>query len=391
LKKNKHIIILVSIFTLLVFFEYMAPKQPDWTPSFKRYDKIPYGSYVMFDLLPNIFPNSKIEKNDSSLYLKFKDETVSNTSYIIITQTFDPQRVSLESLLKFVEQGNKVFIAAEMFGTKFCDTLNMSSTMLYTETLSPDSIPYQFKNNFLQPKADYYFKGSWVNYYFDVLDTINCKSIASIDSDYINFFVVKFGMGELFIHNQPYAFTNYNILKRNNADYVFKAFSYIENPTIIWDDNYKPGQEASTPLRYILSQKALRAAWYTILGLSFVFLFFSSKRVQRVIPVVAPPENSSLEFAKTLGNLYMNSKNHKDIAKKKYNYWLDFLREEYYISIDNPEKLEAEKIAEKTGVKLDVIKKIINQKKFIDGFKEIDQDSLLKFNAAIEAFHVSRK
>jgi len=180
-------------------------------------------------------------------------------------------------------------------------------------------------------------------------------------------------------------------LKRNNADYVFKTLSYIENPTIIWDDNYKPGQEASTPLRYILSQKALRAAWFTILGLAFVFLFFSSKRVQRVIPVVAPPENSSLEFAKTLGNLYMNSKNHKDIAKKKYSYWLDFLREEYYLIIDNPENLEAQKIAEKTGVKLDVINKIIKIKNYIDEYRDIGQDTLLKFNEAIEAFHVFRK
>jgi hypothetical protein len=202
---------------------------------------------------------------------------------------------------------------------------------------------------------------------------------------------MKFGEGEFFIHNQPYAFTNYNILKRNNAEYVFKVFSYLDNQTIIWDDNYKPGQESSTPLRYILSQKALRAAWYTILGLAFVFMFFSSKRVQRIIPVVAPPENSSLEFARTLGNLYMNSKNHKDIAKKKYNYWLDFLREEYYIFIENPDNLEAVKIAEKTGVKLEVINKIIKIKKYIDEYKEIGQDTLLRFNGAVEEFHALRK
>jgi hypothetical protein len=390
MKKNKHIIILVGIFTLLVLFEYMAPKKPDWTPSFKRYDKIPFGSYVMFDLLPDIFPGSKIEKNDSSLYLKFRNKNTSNTSYIIITQTFDPQKVSLESLLRFVEQGNKVFISAEMFGSKICDTLHFSSTMLFNQTFA-DSVPYIFKGHFLQPDSTYFFKAPYIAYCFNKVDTANCKAIATVDNQILNFFSMKFGSGELFIHNQPYAFTNYNILKSNNADYVFKALSYLDNQIIIWDDNYKPGQEASTPLRYILSQKALRAAWYTILGLAFIFLFFSSKRVQRIIPVVAPPENSSLEFARTLGNLYLNSKKHKDIAKKKYNYWLDFLREEYYIIIENPDNLEAEKIAEKTGVKFEVINKIIRQKKYIDEYKEIGPDSLLKFNGAIEAFHAFRK
>jgi len=391
MKKNKHIIILISIFTLLVLFEFMAPKKPDWTPSFKRYDKIPFGSYIMFDLLADIFPGSKIEKNDSSLYMKFRNKNITGASYVIITQTFDPQKVSLESLLTFVEQGNKVFIAAEMFGSKFSDTLHFGSNMLINGTLNPDSIPYQFKNPNLQPESDYYFKSTWIDYYFDILDTAKCKTIATVDSANINYFRLKFGEGEFFIHNQPYAFTNYNILKKNNADYVFKVFSYLDNQTIIWDDNYKPGQESSTPLRYILSQKALRAAWYTILCLAFMFMFFSSKRVQRVIPVVAPPENSSLEFARTLGNLYMNSKNHKDIAKKKYNYWLDFLREEYYIFIENPDNLEAEKIAEKTCVKLEVINKIIKLKKYIDEYKEIGQDTLLRFNAAVEEFHAFRK
>lgn len=288
MKNNKHIIVLFVIFTLLVLFEYMAPKKPDWTPSFKRYDKIPFGAYVMYDLLSDAFPESKIEKNDSSLYMKFRDRNSSNTSYIIITQVFDPQKVSLESLLSFVEKGNKVFIAAEMFGNKFSDTLNFSSTMLFNESLSADSIAYQFCNPNLKADTTYFFKAFWVNYYFDDLDTANCKSIGMIDKNRVNFFRMKFGQGEFFIHNQPFAFTNYNILKRNNADYIFTALSYLKNEFIIWDDNYKPGQESSTPLRYILSQKALRAAWYTILGFAFVFLFFSSKRVQRIIPIVLP-------------------------------------------------------------------------------------------------------
>ncbi|MFN8256911.1 MAG: hypothetical protein U0W24_14545 [Bacteroidales bacterium] len=391
MKKNKHIVILAIIFSLLVVFEYMAPKKPDWTPSFKRFDKIPFGCYITFDLLKDIFPQSRIEKNDSSLYLKFRHKDSSGMSYLIITQQFDPQKVSLESLLEFVNKGNKVFVAAEIFGQKFMDTLGFRNIPLIKYSIQTDSVEHRFCNPYLNPGKTFYLKSGWVNYYFDKLDTMNCKSITTLDSGYVNYFRMKYGKGEFFIHNHPFAFTNYNILKNSNSDYVFAALSYLKNTTVVWDDNYKPGQESSTPLRYILSQKALRAAWYTILALALVFLLFSSKRLQRPIPVMVPPENSSLEFAKTLGNLYMSSKNHKDIAKKKYNYWLDFLREEYFLSFENPDNPEPEKIAEKTGVSKEIILKILKQKNYIDEYLDITPETLLTFNEAIENFHTFRK
>jgi hypothetical protein len=164
-----------------------------------------------------------------------------------------------------------------------------------------------------------------MNFYFDKVDTFFSQSIATIDKDKINFFRLPFGNGEFFIHNQPYAFTNYNLLFENNVDYVFKTFSYLKNDLIIWDENNKPGRNTATPLIYILEQDSLRAGYYLILAMAIIFMFFGAKRKQRIIPVVAPPENSSLEFAKTLGNLYLSSRNHKDMAKKKFNYWLLYL------------------------------------------------------------------
>ena len=388
MKKNRHYIILGILLAFLVTIEYLAPKQPDWKPSFKKKDKIPFGAWITFDLLQDAFPASKIEENYQSIYIKFFGKEFTNTTFIIITDQFNPERVTIESLLWFVAQGNKAFIAADAFGKEFSDTLNFNSSIFFSEKLVGDSLPYNFKNPNLDPKITYWIKSGWMNYYFDSVDTLDTKSIATINDDKLNFIRIPFGKGEFYIHNQPYAFTNHNLLFKNNTEYFFKSFSYLKNKTIIWDENYKPGRNTATPLIYILEQESLKAAWYLILALAIIFMFFGAKRKQRIIPVIAPPQNSSLEFAKTLGNLYLSNKNHKDIAKKKYNYWLDFLRENYFIRIENPDELDIEKISEKTGVN---VERIIKAKKTIDQSKQISQEQLMGFNQLIEIFYRTRK
>lgn len=391
MKKNKHIIILLVLFIGLVVFEYTAPKPPDWKPSFQKKDKIPFGSYIMYELLEDIFPGKEIKNNEKSLYQSFHNQEYKNTTCLIITNEFKPDKVTLEALLEFVEQGNKVFVAATSFGENFMDTLNFTSKFYFSDFERNDSLPYNFENRNLKTDSAYWIKSGYSNFYFDSINNTETKVIANLDSNRVNFFRQKFGDGEFFIHNQPFAFTNYNLLMENNAEYVFKLLSYLDNENIIWDESFKPGKAGSTPLAYILSQDALKSGWYMILFLGAIFMFFSSKRKQRVIPIIKRPENSSLEFAKTLGNLYLSGKNHKDIALKKYHYWVDFLRVKYYIHLEAGEVLLPEKIAEKTGVKEELIKRIISARNHIENAPAISAEQLLSFNGILEKFYVSRK
>ncbi len=391
MKKNKHIIILLALFIGLVVFEYTAPKPPDWKPSFQKKDKIPFGSYIMYKLLEDIYPGKEIKNNEKSLYQSFHNQAHENTSCLIITNEFKPDKVTLEELLKFAAQGNKVFIAATSFGKNFMDTLNFTSQFYFSNFEKGDSLPYNFENKKLKIDSSYWIKSGYYNFYFDSINSTKTKIIANLDSNRVNYFRQEFGNGEFFIHNQPFAFTNYNLLMENNAEYVFKSLSYLDNETIIWDESFKPGKAGSTPLAYILSQDALKSGWYMILFLGVIFMFFSSKRRQRVIPVVKKPENSSLEFAKTLGNLYLSGKNHKDIALKKYHYWVDFLRVKYYIHLEAGEVLLPEKIAEKTGVKEDLVKRIISARNHIENAPAISAEQLLSFNGILEKFYARRK
>lgn len=41
------------------------------------------------------------------------------------------------------------------------------------------------------------------------------------------------------------------------------------------------------------------------------------------------PKNTTLEFVKTVGNLFYRTQNHKNIAHKKITYFLNYLRTHY--------------------------------------------------------------
>jgi hypothetical protein len=221
LKKNKHILILLALFIGLVIFEYTAPKPPDWKPSFKKGDKIPFGGYIMYELLEDIFPGSEIKKNEKSLFQSFHNQEFSKTSYLIITNEFEPDKVTLEELLLFVENGNKVFIAATSFGDKFRDTLNFTSQFYFSNFEKGDSLPYNFENKNLKIDSAYWIKSGYYNFYFDSLNSVNTRIIANLDSNRVNYFRQKFGKGEFFIHNQPFAFTNYNLLMEKQCGICF--------------------------------------------------------------------------------------------------------------------------------------------------------------------------
>src|SRR4030095_15629147 len=102
---------------------------------------------------------------------------------------------------------------------------------------------------------------------------------------YANFIKVPYKEGNFFIHLQPVAFTNYHLLKDNHDEYAQKVLAYLPKGQIYWAVKDQDGLLASgSPLRYVLSQPALRWAWYLFLGGMLIFMIFNAKRRQRIIP-----------------------------------------------------------------------------------------------------------
>jgi len=90
-----------------------------------------------------------------------------------------------------------------------------------------------------------------------------------------------------------------------------------------------------------------------------LFVVFRARREQRIIPVIEPLKNSSIEFAQTVGALYHQNKDFTNIINKKLTYFFEYLRSHHYIDTNQPvEKLITE-LATKSGKSLEETKVLL--------------------------------
>ena len=83
-----------------------------------------------------------------------------------------------------------------------------------------------------------------------------------------------------------------------------------------------------------------------------LFMIFTARRRQRVIPVIREPENKSLEFTELIGTLYYQKKDHADLVHKKFIYFAEELRREIQVDIEEvaDDERSFRRIAQKTGM-----------------------------------------
>lgn len=398
LKKHKHIVFLIVTFLLLVAVEYFAPKEIDWTPTFRKNDKIPYGCYIMYDILPQIFPTNKVEINERTLYQLSKHDTLYQVNLLFINSSFNPNDIDTKILLDKVKDGSCAFVAANMISPTITDTLNLSINMEWFQKnwLKNDTSAINFVNPYLQRDSGYAYNKEMYQYYFASFDTSRTTILGTNGKGDVNFIRMRWGKGNLFFHSLPLAFTNYNLLKKNNIEYISKTLSYLPNQDIIWDEFHKPKQTKtpSTPIRYILSSPPLKTAYIVLMVALVLYILFEGKRRQRIIPVVKPPKNTSIEFTETVGRLYLHSQNHLDIIRKRLNYLLEHIRTKYYIDLSHNELLNStisaktiKLIHQKTGIPIVTINEIFGIYRKIAYRKSLSDQELMVFNKMIEDFY----
>jgi len=117
-----------------------------------------------------------------------------------------------------------------------------------------------------------------------------------------------------------------------------------------------------------------------------LYLLFNAKRRQRVVPVVKPLRNTTVEFIQTIGNLYFQEGDTVNIVQKKIIYFLDRVRNRYYLDTSKLDESFAEKLHNKSGKNKALIDSILH---FINDFEKKKfaiQVDLVKLNSLIEEF-----
>lgn len=395
--RSLKLIYIVSITLIIAYLvaEYNKPHPTLWKPTLAYNDKIPYGTYITYHELKQLFPGAVLKGTNSTFYDQFHDTTIVNSNYIIITGDLKFNKYDFKELVKYLEKGNSVFIAIGTTADKFIrakdvieDTLKIGTSLI----IKNSTTAINFTNTKLKRAKDYKFDKGMANGYFTSFDTTRAVVLGRNEAGDANFISYKFGKGTLFLCANPELFTNYSLLSEQGADYAAKALSYMpEQPVIYWD-HFQNGdiEQDMSPLRVFFSSPSLQWAYYLSLGGMVIFILYEMTRRQRIIPIIEPLRNSTVDFVNVVGQVYYEQRNNANIAQKKVVYFLEHLRTVYHLKTNVLDKEFIERLAQKTGIGDTLAGELVMHMHYING-QRVTDDDLIKLNQLIEQFYIKSR
>lgn len=390
--RNKKVFLIGGItflFVTLIALNYYSPKPVDWSETYNIQGKTPYSCLILNDMFPAIFPGQEVDYNNDSFYVSLDSNSVEKKNILVITTDFNPDKFDLDALLKFVAKGNDLFVSSTNFAPLFLDRFNISikNSLIDTSAFFKGEETLFLLNPELKNDSGYHYSNKLPLVYLTAFDTLNAIILGTNRIGKPNFIYTKYGLGKIYIHTQPLVFTNYHLLYEN-VEYASKVLSYLPIRKTVWDGYYKPDRFINTsPMRYILSQPPLQSAYYLLIITLLLYLVVESKRRQRVIPIVKPLENRSLQFVKTIGSLYYKQGNNADLARKKSIFFKEFLREHYFISTISATDECIEMVSVKSGVSSDLVKQLLKSTEYYETSNKVTDGGLIELNSKMEMFY----
>lgn len=389
-----YVFFLLVLIAGFIYIDAVRPKPIDWKPSYDLRDKIPFGLYVFDKESEKILSPNKIKKESKTLYefldpLYDQDTLVKNYkikgTILNICDNYIIDDQSTKELFYFVSHGNTAFLSVQNLPKIYTDSLKIETESQFDLSNKVDC----WLANPGLGNQKYNLNQGAGSFYFSKIDTLHTTVLGYQGTDkkeYVNFIKVNFKQGSFYIHLQPAAFTNYHLLKDNHAEYAEKVLAYMPKADIYWMIKEQNGLlESGSPYRYILSQPALKSAWLLFLIGIVVFMIFNAKRKQRIIPIIKPLSNTTVDFTKTIGNLYYQEGDHQNLIDKKIIYFLERIRNDYLIETSTLDENFVKKLQAKTGKEIKDIEHLVHlikhQRKSYNLSIESD---LIEINNAIE-------
>ena len=375
------------------------------TITLSKNDKIPYGTYASYKLLQKEFPHALIETNKYApgYWKNLSSDSVKQVLFIV-TKTFDPSEDDLNYLTGFVQKGNYVFIstlqvtrnAAKFFKIKTQVHYNyygLQTAVHHAFNPFDSTVVHLDTNSFKEPLS-YQYPGADFTNSFSQIDTSFTFSLGRSSEKYPDLIAVNAIKGTFFLHTAPIAFTNFFLLYESNRQYFEKMMSLlpVDAKKVVWDEyylyHYDDDQQAPQGLlSVILKYDNFKWAFWIALLLLGLYMLTEIKRKQRIIPQYARPKNDSLEFVTTIGKLYYEKGDHKNLADKLTQYFLDYVRNHFKISTAEINSAFEQQLASKSNKNIDEIKTITENIHTINLNTIITQKQLMDYYELLENFY----
>ncbi len=380
MKKDKiFVYVFVGLFIIYVVMDMLAPKPINWMVTFKPGDKNPFGGFILNERSADLFQNGLGLSNNTIAELAENE-----TNMLILAERADVDRTDLDKLFEVVSDGGNVLIAANSFADEFKDTLEFESHFEF-QLLNQDILEAPETTITLFDSLEYTYPASLVSNYFELGDSSSWNVVASKEEGPVAI-TKRVEMGTITLVSVPYIFTNFGLLINDNYQASASLLSVLPEDQVHYTMFYQSGRgEPQTPLRYFLSEDALRWSLYLGLFLILSFLMISSRRKQRAIPVILPPTNATVEYVKTLGSLFFRERDHRNAAMKLINHFLSQIKERYYVKVEYTEKFY-DIFSSKSNVDREHVIKTFELIQYVKSESQIGQQVLIDLSRKIEIF-----
>jgi len=380
---------LLGVLLLVVFLS--KTKEHDWGLNLSHLSKEPYGTYALNDLIPHHL-NTKAVINSYKTVYELKDSIQPKENILIISARFAPDAEDTKALLNLVEGGANAFISSNYFTGPFADTLGLTTSDSFFQGENSfnqnDSASLHFVSPIMDSTRSFEYRRANVPNYFLKIDSVRATNLAKNDFYQPVAIRIKKGKGTLILNSTPIIFTNIYLLANQNHDFIASLLSYLPEGKTYWTEFYHVGRmEAATPLRFILTNEPLRWAYYITVFSLLLFMIFEARRKQRIIPVIKPLANTTLEFISTIGNLYFQRGDHKNIADKKIQFFFDYIHTHYFLGSIHHDEQFALTLTKKSGVDGRTVKKLISEINKIQSGNTVEKEELMTLNHLLEQFY----
>jgi len=373
-------IIFIVVMALLVILQLSKSEATDWRKNFEPEKKSPFGLYVFNQEAKTLLGDTLRKINESPYnYYNLQKNKIPHNILIILKEIDDE---SLNKILYEVSKGSDAFIINDQLYGKIIDTLKITQI----ESLN-------FKENNTLKLTDHKFRKDSLyldklpgRYGFRRLDSDN-EILGTVETTYgngANFIKSKFGKGNIYIHTEPLFISNYYLLKSRNEKYTQDVFSYLPKRETVWFVDTH-AFESQSVMRFIFANPPLKYAWLLLLGGLLLFAVFNAKRKQRIVPIIEPLKNKSVEFVKSIGNLYLQEGDFHDMMAKKAQYFLHKIRIDFMIDTQKLDEEFAKKLQLKTGKNIEKINEAIQLiKKGTDPYANVMREDLIHMNKLLD-------
>ena len=395
--------------------QQQKPLLPSLNETYRKDDKKPFGGYVAHNIFKKWFDDRYMDANKKPFdeaWLDMKDYSTNteHSLYILLTKNLEVNESEVGAMVSFVEAGNDMFIAADYIDSNLlvkikCQTERLGEIISEVAGKMKETSVKTDDRNDITPPYQYYFY-PFLNS-FSGYDSGYTKVLGFNEIKEPNYIILFLGKGRLYLNAAPRAFSNYFLLSKNNVQYLKNVLSYIrpEPKNIFWDEYYKnktfskrkktrgnsdKQKNDFSPFNVINKNPPLLWAFWLAVTALLVYILSNIKRKQRIINEVKPNINTTVTFTETVGRLYLQKKNNKNISEKMITYFYEHIRNKYFLNMNQVNKAFINTLSAKSGVPIDVTQKLFATIEQVQAEENVSDMELLSFNELIQNFYKNK-